>query len=178
MATIFTHGIAAFTLGKTALKKTGAGKILIAGIVCSVLPDADVIAFAFGIPYESMWGHRGITHSVFFALLTAVFVTLLFYKTKAKFSVSSLQIAVFIFLCTLSHPLLDMLTDGGLGVALFAPFNNRRYFFNSFRPLKVSPFGAGIFSKRGFMVILSELQWVIIPCLLLLLIKNLLKNDK
>ena len=27
--------------------------------MCAVLPDADVLAFRFGIPYESVWGHRG-----------------------------------------------------------------------------------------------------------------------
>ena len=30
----------------------------------SLLPDADVIGFAFGVRYEDEWGHRGATHSV------------------------------------------------------------------------------------------------------------------
>src|SRR5438477_13211390 len=37
----------------------------------AMLPDADVIAFAFGIPYEHPFGHRGATHSFVFALFIA-----------------------------------------------------------------------------------------------------------
>jgi membrane-bound metal-dependent hydrolase YbcI (DUF457 family) len=45
-----------------------------------------------------------------------------------------------LFLAAASHPLLDMLTDGGLGVALLAPFSWSRYFF-PFRPIPVSAIG-------------------------------------
>ena len=34
----------------------------------SLLPDADVIGFRFGIRYADAWGHRGATHSLLFAL--------------------------------------------------------------------------------------------------------------
>ena len=34
----------------------------------SLLPDADVIGFRFGVRYEDTWGHRGATHSLTFAL--------------------------------------------------------------------------------------------------------------
>jgi len=37
--------------------------------ICSMLPDIDVISFAFGIRYEDMLGHRGFTHSIFFAAM-------------------------------------------------------------------------------------------------------------
>ena len=58
---------------------------------------------------------------------------------------------------------MDTLTNGGLGVALFAPFSNERYFF-PWTPIVVSPFGVGNFlSERGVRVILSELKWVWLP---------------
>lgn len=57
-----------------------------------------------------------------------------------------------------SHPLLDSLTDGGLGVALFWPFSNER-FFAPWRPIPVAPIGAGMLSARGLHVLLVELLW-------------------
>jgi len=69
------------------------------------------------------------------------------------------------FFITASHGLLDALTDGGLGVAFFSPFNTRRYFF-PWRPLHVSPIGAvSFFSPRGVRVLQSELVWVWLPVL-------------
>src|SRR5262245_9079118 len=35
----------------------------------SLLPDADVIGFRFGVAYAAPWGHRGATHSLAFAVL-------------------------------------------------------------------------------------------------------------
>jgi inner membrane protein len=54
------------------------------------------------------------------------------------------------------------MTDGGLGIAFFAPFDNTRYFL-PFRPIKVSPIGLSFFSARGLDVIRSELLWVCLP---------------
>jgi inner membrane protein len=121
------------------------------GAVATVLPDADVVAFALDIPYEDMLGHRGISHSIAFAFVVALLGSLL---VKGAFA--------FLFLCALSHPLLDALTDGGLGVALFAPFSNERYFF-PWTPIRVSPIGAGFFSTRGMQTLVSEVVWVWVP---------------
>jgi membrane-bound metal-dependent hydrolase YbcI (DUF457 family) len=63
---------------------------------------------------------------------------------------------------TASHGILDAITDGGLGVAFFAPCDDTRYFF-PFRPIKVSPIGLSFFSARGLDVIWSEFLWVCIP---------------
>ena len=64
-----------------------------------------------------------------------------------------------------SHILLDAMTNGGLGVAAFWPFDQTRYFCD-WRPIRVSPFGLkGLLSQRGLSVMLSELRWVWAPCL-------------
>ena len=78
------------------------------------------------------------------------------------------QLILFFTLVTLSHPLLDALTNGGLGVALFAPFSAERYFF-PFRPIEVSPLGMRFFSARGLEVLASEIVWVWLPALLIYL---------
>ena len=47
-----------------------AGMFLWSGL--SLLPDADVAGFSFGIPYSSQFGHRGATHSIAFAVAVGV----------------------------------------------------------------------------------------------------------
>jgi inner membrane protein len=113
----------------------------------SLLPDLDVLAFRFGIPYGAPFGHRGATHSVVFALVIAAAG---YFITQRNF-----RTTLVLFVVLLSHPLLDMLTDGGLGVALWWPFSNHRLFF-PWRPLPVAPLGIGILSKRGAFVVLVE----------------------
>ena len=76
-------------------------------------------------------------------------------------------LAAYFFLVTASHGVLDALTNGGLGVAFFAPFSGARYFF-PFRPVEVSPIGlSSFFSEWGLAVIESELLWVWLPASLL-----------
>jgi inner membrane protein len=76
----------------------------------------------------------------------------------------------YLFLATASHGFLDAMTDGGLGVAFFSPFDNHRYFF-PWRPIRVSPIGIGrFFSPRGLDVLQSELLWIWLPAGLLALL--------
>lgn len=167
MASAFGHAAAAITLGAFYKKKLRNWKFWILGIVCSIWPDADVLTFSFGIPYESFWGHRSFSHSLLFAALTGILVTILFYRKKL-FNLSGLAYFSYFTLCTASHSLLDAMTSGGLGVAFFSPWDNTRYFL-PWRPIKVSPIGASnFFSEWGIMVIKSELFWIGLPCLLVL----------
>ena len=39
-------------------------RFTLASIACSILPDADVLGFSLGIPYEYLLGHRGFFHSL------------------------------------------------------------------------------------------------------------------
>jgi inner membrane protein len=113
----------------------------------SMLPDADVIAFVFHIPYAHPFGHRGASHSIAFAALCGL----------AAFLVRrDRRLALFTFVVVLTHPLLDMLTDGGLGCALFWPFSNERLFW-PVQPIPVAPIGHGMLSRRGLYVVVVEL---------------------
>lgn len=151
MPTILTHPVVALT--KTWFPRLPRGAVLF-GMIGSVLPDADVAAFALGIPYAHTFGHRGFSHSIVFALAFALLATIIVRGRLATFA--------FLFLCTMSHGVLDAMTDGGLGVAFFSPFSNERYFF-PWTPIRVSPLGAGFFSARGVETLLSELVWVWVP---------------
>ena len=136
-------------------------------IVCSILPDADVIGFSLGWHYGDVWGHRGFSHSLSFAFLLSFLVLGLGCKDWIRFSKRRWRLWVLFFLIISTHGFLDALTDGGLGVAFFSPFDNTRYFL-PWTPLKVSPIGlGGFFSPWGREVIISEVVWVWIPTVLL-----------
>jgi inner membrane protein len=57
------------------------------------------------------------------------------------------------------------MTDGGLGIAFFSPFDLQRYFL-PWRPIHVSPIGVGrFFGARGLRILWSETVWVWLPVL-------------
>ncbi|WP_299226970.1 metal-dependent hydrolase [uncultured Psychroserpens sp.] len=174
MASIFGHGILAFTLSK-ALNHSNLKGLTILAILSSILPDIDVLAFCFNIPYEHMFGHRGFTHSIVFAVLWSSLLTFIFSKTYR------LSFFIVLFLSTLSHGILDAMTTGGEGIGFLIPFNDDRYFF-PFRVIKVSPIGIeNFFSEWGIQVILSEIKFILLPCTLLLMVifitKRITKNS-
>jgi len=162
MPTSFTHAALSFAAGRALNPKLGRNA-LIAGIVISALPDVDVVGLIFGIPYGDPLGHRGLTHSVVFALVTT---TIYWMVLRSSHAFVGGRLWTFLFVSAVSHPLLDALTNGGLGVAFFAPFTNTRYFF-PFRPIEVSPLGIDFFSTRGLEVLASEFVWVWIPAAIL-----------
>ena len=129
-------------------------------LVCAVLPDLDALGLWLGIPYDHPFGHRGITHSLPFAVALADAGALL-----APALGVDVSIAFWVLLpSAASHGLLDALTNGGLGVALFSPFSQRRYFL-PWRVIEVSPLRpSALFSRRGLDVLRSEMRWVWAPC--------------
>ena len=148
MPTILSHPAVAF--GLRPWLRDLSPTVLMAGIIGSILPDADVMGFGYGIPYGSTFGHRGFTHSIVFALIVAAIAAALLRRNRRTF--------LFVFVCTMSHGLLDAMTNGGRGVAFFSPFSNHRYFF-PWRPIRVSPI-----AELDLSVVRAELLWVWLPC--------------
>lgn len=164
MASIFGHVAASSALGVSFFSKQAHRKALLLAGFCAFAPDLDVLAFSFGVPYSDIWGHRGWTHSIVFALALGITASWLISRRDPE---NRFKYMFWMFLATLSHPLLDMLTNGGLGVAVFFPFDNTRYFF-PVRPIQVSPLGVGGFvSKWGLHVLLSEFYWIGLPSLVM-----------
>ena len=93
-------------------------------------------------------------------------VASVFFRDVPRLSGRWWRLVLFFFLATASHGLLDALTDGGLGVAFFSPFDTRRYFL-PWRPVEVSPIGLGFFGPQGLRVIRSEMVWIWLPSLVL-----------
>ncbi len=136
-------------------------RLLIIGILFSILPDADVIAFRFGIPYESDWGHRGFSHSILFAFSLSVLACVLVRWLQVRMEI----VISFLFVSILSHGFLDAMTNGGLGVGFLIPYSSERFFFN-LRPIRVSPIGIKNFlTARGLLVLRSEILIVWFPLL-------------
>jgi inner membrane protein len=118
----------------------------------SMLPDADVIGMGLGIAYEDPLGHRGASHSLLFAAVVGAGAGLV----AARFGLPRLRACVIATLVLGSHAVLDTLTDGGLGCALFWPFDLTRY-FAPWRPIPVSPLGLEYLSPYGAFVGTTEL---------------------
>ena len=145
-------------------------------ILCSIIPDADVIGFSFGIPYHHFFGHRGFFHSPFFGLLLSIFIVSIFFREADIFSSRWFFYLIFFFLLSASHGLLDAFTNGGLGIALLSPFDNTR-FFSLWTPIEVSPIGVkAFFSKWGLAVIKSELQWIWLPSFLVVVLSSVIRG--
>ena len=167
MASVFTHAFVAVAMGKVYAGGRMPVRFWVLSAACAVLPDADVVGFAFGVKYGDTFGHRGFSHSLVFAALVAFAVVAVFFRDERR---RRAALVVYFFLVTVSHALLDMLTDGGLGVALLSPFSNERFFF-PFRPVEVSPISfRQFFGEWGLAVIISELLWVWLPAALVVLV--------
>ena len=166
MPTVFTHAVAALGLGALFYRREVPKGVWVLGAVCAALPDLDVVAFQLGIPYEHVLGHRGLSHSPAFAAVLAVALVALFFRRGVP-GLGPWMLGLYLFIATASHGLLDALTDGGLGVAFFAPFSNERFFF-PFRPIDASPLDPRRFlTGRGLEVLRNELVWVWVPSMLL-----------
>jgi inner membrane protein len=159
LPTILTHPAVplalAWGLGQNVISK----RLLAAGIVASVVPDLDVLAFRLGIPYAAEFGHRGFSHSLLLALIVALVGASLARTLHSTFQRSFW----FLFVAMASHGILDAFTNGGLGIAFLWPFSGER-FFAPFHPIEVAPLGLSRFlSSRGVAVLWSEVLWVWLP---------------
>lgn len=131
----------------------------------SFLPDADVIGFSFGVQYGDPWGHRGATHSLISAIALGVAIGLVARRFKRPAGRTALLASATLA----SHAILDTMTDGGLGCALFWPFDLTRY-FAPWRPIPVSPIGLDFLSPYGATVTFAEL--ILFSPLLLLSLRS------
>src|SRR5207247_6816051 len=123
----------------------------------AVAPDFDTFAMlAFDIPYGSFFGHRGFFHSPLFLILCSAALATIVAGRHSRRTVA--WTAVMWAGCTVTHPMLDALTDGGSGVMLLFPFSDARLFF-PWMPIHVSPLGILEFFDRAGYILGSELPF-------------------
>lgn len=153
MASFFSHPAFPVALIVSKIGKKISKRLFTVSCFLTLFPDFDVIAFRFGIPYQSQWGHRGFTHSITFAIFIGFLSTFFSNYLQNKKS----TVFWWSFLSLLSHSFFDALTNGGLGVAIFWPVTSERFFL-PWQVVDVSPIGVkGFLSMRGIHVVLSEI---------------------
>jgi inner membrane protein len=143
MPSFVGHALVALSVGAP-WWKTSLGKVrpvygwLAILLLASLLPDLDVLMWPW-FPYSHPLGHRGLSHSLFFALLASLGITIICYLAGLLPGRALPLTLAWLLLAAVmgSHGLLDALTNGGLGVGLLSPFSVRRYFF-PLRPLPVA----------------------------------------
>ena len=166
MASIPTHSLIGWLIGRAWALGPRSARFHFYSLACAALPDLDVIGFPLGIRYEDALGHRGFSHSLCFAVLVGVAVGAWVGRHSPR-SLAFWGLALHFTAVTASHAVLDMMTDGGLGVAFWSPFDLTRYFL-PWRPLVVSPIGVTRFlSEWGWRVVQSEALYAIVPALFL-----------
>ncbi len=125
---------------------------------CALLaaaPDLDVVMHAV-VDYSHPFGHRGAFHSLAWYALVAVLVASVSpFRARRWTSTTCFLIAM------ASHSLLDMLTNGGLGISLWWPLSDVRLFL-PWRPIPVSPLSIGrFFTTRGLTILQAELPFAV-----------------
>src|SRR5207253_522445 len=176
MATILTHGIVGYTLAKICVRKPVTPVYWVLAFLVPMIPDLDVLGLKYGVNYADCWGHRGATHSLAFAFAVSLIIFLIF-QLFAQVPTFKLGKDCFwgLFLGMSSHGMIDALTNGGLGVAIFWPMNCRRYFFG-FRPIEVSPLTLSRFAEQSIYILKSEVLWIWLPCAVILGLDYLLRR--
>jgi inner membrane protein len=169
MPTVFSHAVVGLTLATVGRAPGSFGHLALAGALCAVAPDLDVVGLRFGIPWGHALGHRGLTHSLpFAAALAAVLAMTAVPGPACKGRRAGLWLAL--FLATASHGVLDAMTNGGPGVALFAPFDDTRHFL-PWRPIPVSPISPSqFFSQRGVDIVQAEIVMIWLPAAVLAIV--------
>jgi inner membrane protein len=174
MPTVLSHPAVALGLRLGAGARAVPDRLLVLAAACSVVPDLDAVGFWLGVPYGHPLGHRGISHSILFALMLGWLAS----RWSEQLRASRFTAFVIVAASTASHGVLDALTSGGLGVAFFSPFSNARLFF-PWRPIAVSPISVfGFFEARSVWVMASELLWIWLPAVTLGLLAGLLRRAR
>jgi inner membrane protein len=71
MPSLLSHPAVPLALAAALPREIISPGLIVLGMVCSTVPDLDVVGFRFGISYGHVLGHRGLSHSALFAALLA-----------------------------------------------------------------------------------------------------------
>jgi inner membrane protein len=123
-----THVSLGICVGEILLSKKLGKKALIWGALAQNLPDIDTGAAFFISPDKDLLIHRSLTHSLFFALIVGLLLTLLAKRIHRKIFLPFATLAFFFIFQLMLHDLLD--TCNSYGTGLLEPFNHQRFSIN------------------------------------------------
>jgi inner membrane protein len=158
MASLFTH-VAVPLLARRAVRvpKELERRLDVIAVLVSIWPDLDYATLPFEVRPNDLLGHRGLTHSLFVAIAVGLVASLLFPKSARR------RIAPLLVLVALSHPIIDAMTAGDLGVALFWPITRARFSF-PFSLVATCPVGLDEWlGYWGLLTIANEALYIVMP---------------
>ncbi len=120
MPTPISHAAVGFAIAAWTQPAPPTRRVFLVAAACAALPDIDF----FGWPFA----HRAITHSLAFALLGAVVITAVLFRSE-QWTQQRSRIALVLGLALLSHGCLDALSTYSFGIEFFAPFSEQRFRF-------------------------------------------------
>lgn len=160
MASPWAHAIAGAAAGAFYQAPRHRRRVITLAAICAVVPDLDLIGWPLGIPPSAPLGHRGLSHSIAFAVLLGGIAALAFLSDVTRRERAAAAAAL--ILATATHSVLDaMTTYSPTGPAFWAPFSNNRYRFQ-WMPLTGS---GGLETDFG-----QEALYVCLPALVLILL--------
>ena len=163
MPSWFTHVPAA--LGAAAVVAPGqtTRRYWVTAGLCGIIPDLDYVGAPFGNQSIALFfgGHRGFTHSLFFAALLGAAIAWSAFR-DTRWDGQRIRLAMAFALAAATHGVLDTLTVQGPPVAFLSPFSSARYEL-PWQPINPSRVSAG----RGFTglpaVLANEFVWAGLP---------------
>lgn len=108
-------------VGEAVLGKKVGNKAVFYGAIAGTIPDLDTLASHFTDTVTAIEFHRGVTHSLLFAVLTAPVFGYLIKKIEFKSSATWKNWSWLMFWGLITHPLLDSFTTWG--TQLFWPLD-------------------------------------------------------
>jgi len=158
MASLFTHVAVPLVARRAVGVPEGIERRLdVALVLVSIWPDLDFATLPFEVRPGDLLGHRGLTHSIFVAIAVGLVASLLFPKSARR------RVAPLLVVVALSHPIIDALTAGDLGVALFWPITRARLSF-PFALVATCPVGLDEWlGYWGLLTIANEALYIVTP---------------
>lgn len=136
-----THIVTGALIGEAFLGRVAGKKAMFWGAVAASAPDCDAVLNFIVSDVDSLVMHRGITHSVFVAMVAGPLAGYGLSKADSGRSGSAMQWILMITIALFSHLFLDTCTVYGTG--LLTPFSEKRYAFDNIYvadPLYTLPF--------------------------------------
>jgi inner membrane protein len=161
MTTLYTHAVAGLGVAQMCAVRSVPWSYWALAAILPLVPDLDVLSTA---SYGTPLGHRGVTHSLLFALAAGlVAASIVSRPVRTRWW----MLAGLFFAVVASHGLLDALTRGGEGIPFLWPLEGR---YGNWGPLPVSDVAFGLPDPRKSPAVRSELLWVWLPTMLLIVL--------
>ncbi len=167
MASIVTHAALPLLAERALPALPERRRLAVAAVICSLLPDLDLLGRLFDVHPNEPLGHQGLTHSLLAAAVIGIAAAALAFRSLEIGSRAWWSAAAFLSAATAAHGLADAMTANEIGVAFFAPFSWTRYFL-PWRPLPICPLGLPeLLGRWGLLVITNEAIFLLVPAYLL-----------